>query len=477
VTAERVLQQATFGPSAAEFAAVKAKGVHLWLAEQFRKPAGGLPDGLNNNQIRSQVFMKMANGQDQLRQRMAFALSQTLAVSMNKLVNGYEVIPYVRLLENHAFGNYRTLLREITISPSMGKYLDLANSDASNGMAPNENYPRELMQLFSIGLYTLNMNGTYTLDGQGHPIPTYDQTLLRAVARALSGWTYPTQPGFTPASRNPEYFVGVMEPRPTRHHQGAKTLFNGITLPAGQTVTKDMEDLVDVVFNHPNVAPFVATRLIRSLVTSNPSGAYIQRVANVFANNGDGVRGDLAAVLTAILTDPDATLGGANDGRLRDPILHVIGFSRAMGLQVASPDQFMYVLSQLGQSVLSPISVFSFYSPLGPLPGDPTRFGPEFQLYTPALSIQRATFIYRILYGDFSSSFPVNLTPFTAVAANPAALVELVNQTLLFGRMSQELRQVLLASAQATSDLKQRAIGALYLAAISSEFVVHSGAQ
>lgn len=475
VTAERLLQQATFGPTAAEFAAVKTKGVVRWLAEQFRIPVSGVPDGLNNNQLRDQMFLKMANGQDQLRQRMAFALGQTLVVSTNKLVNGYEVIPFVRLLENHAFGNYRSLLRDMTISPSMGKYLDLANSVGSGGLAPNENYPRELMQLFSIGLYKLKMDGTYELDAQGQLIPTYNQTILKDVARALSGWTFPTQPGFTPASRNPDYFVGVMEPRPTRHDAGAKTLFNGITIPAGQTVTKDMEDIIDALFNHPNTAPFVATRLIRSLVTSNPTSAYIQRVATVFANNGAGIRGDLQAVLTAILTDPDAALPGVNDGRLRDPILHVIGVARALGLQVANPNQFMYVLTQLGQGVLSPTTVFSFYSPLAPLPGDPSKFGPEFQIYTPALSVQRANFIYGILNSQFSSSFPVNLAPYTALAGNPAALVEQVNQVLLFGRMSPELRQVLLTAAQATSDLKQRALGTLYLTAISSEFVVHFG--
>ncbi len=476
-TSERLLQQATFGPTPAEFAAVKAKGVNRWLAEQFQIPAGGIADGLDTNQLRSAMFLKMANGQDQLRQRMAFALGQMLVVSTNKLVNGYEVIPWVRLIEDHAFGNYRSILRDMTLSPSMGKYLDLANSLGSGGNAPNENFPRELMQLFTIGLYQLNMDGTFKKDAAGQLIPTYDQTVLKNVARALSGWTYPTQPGQQPQSRNQDYFVGLMEPRPTRHDAGAKTLFNGITLPAGQSVTKDMEDVIDAVFTHPNAAPFLATRLIRSLVTSNPTPAYIQRVATVFADNGQGVRGDLKAVLVAILTDPDAALAGAGDGRLRDPILHVAGLSRALGLTAANPNQFMYVLSNLGQSVLTPTTVFGYYSPLAPLPGDPTKFGPEFQLYGPALSIQRANFIYQILNSQFSSSFPVNLAPFTALAGNPAVLVEQVNQTLLFGRMSQELRQVLLAAAQATSDLKQRALGTLYLTAISNEFVVHFGVQ
>ncbi len=474
-TAERILQQATFGPTPAEFAAVKAKGVERWLAEQLRIAPGGVPDGLDNGALRSALFLKMANGEDQLRQRVAFALGQTLVVSTNKLVNGYEVIPFVRLIENHAFGNYRALLRDITISPSMGNFLDLANSAGTQGRAPNENYPRELMQLFSIGIYKLKMDGTYDLDAQGQPVPTYTQATIKEVARALSGWTYPTMPNQTPASQNQDYFVGVMEPRPLRHDQGAKTLFNGIVLPAGQTVTKDMEDVIDAVFNHQNTAPFVATRLIRSLVTSNPSTAYIERIANVFADNGEGVRGDLAAVVTAILTDADASLPHASDGRLRDPHLHVIGLARALGVQLANAGNFMYQLANLGQATLSAPTVFSFYSPLAPLPGDPTKFGPEFQLYTPSLSIQRANLIAAFLSGSYTSSFPFDKSPFLAVAGNPQALIEKVNQTLFFGRMSQPLRQVLVAAAQGTSDLNQRVFGALYMAAISSEFVVHTG--
>jgi hypothetical protein len=473
-TAERLLSQATFGATHAEVAAVQAKGVERWIAEQLKIPAGGMTDGLDNNQVRAQMFLKMANGQDQLRQRMAFALSQTIAVSTNKLVNGYELIPWVRLLEAHAFGNYKTLLREATLSPSMGKFLDLANSVGTGANAPNENYPRELLQLFSIGLFTLKMDGSYDMPA-GQLVPTYTQDTVREFARALSGWTYPTQPNHQPASHNPEYFVGLMEPRPSRHDAGSKTLLNGVVLPAGQSVTQDLSDVIDNVFNHPNVPPFVATRLIRSLVTSNPSSAYIERVANVFADNGDGVRGDLTAVLIAILTDDEAALPGTSDGRLRDPILHVIGLARALGIQIANANQFMYVFATLGQQVLSPTTVFSFYSPLAPLPGDPTKFGPEFQIYTPALAVQRANFVYALLNGGFSSSFSLNLAPYTTLAANPAALVEHVNQTLLFGRMSAELRQLLTSLAQATSDLKQRAFGTLFLTAISSEFMVHTG--
>ena len=471
--AERILQQASFGPTQALMNEVKAIGVERWLALQMQIPVTPIADGMDTNGVSNAVLLKMANGPDQLRQRVAFALGQTLVVSTNKLVNGYELTPWVRLIENHVFGNYRSILRDVTLSPSMGKFLDLANSQGTNGNAPNENYPRELLQLFSIGLYKLKMDGSLDLLN-GQPQLTYTQATIKEVARALSGWTYPTQPGLQPVSQNPDYFVGLMEPRPSHHDQGSKTIF-GTTIPAGQTVTQDLESVIDIVFNHPNVAPFVATRLIRSLVTSNPSEGYISRVAHVFADNGDGVRGDMRAVVWAILTDAEASLPGATDGRLRDPILHVLGLARALGIQVANPGMFQYVMTTLGQRTLSAPTVFSFYSPLAPLPGNPTKFGPEFQIYTPALAIQRANFIYMILTNQFSSSFPVDLSPFTAVAGNPTALVELVNQRLLFGRMSNELRQVLVTLASSTSDHSQRALGTVYLTALSSEFMVHTG--
>lgn len=474
LSAVRFLEQATFGPTESDIAAVQSNGLQYWLPQQFQAPESMIADGLGTSQVRSALFLNMANGADQLRQRMMFALSQIVVVSSTKNVNGEELIPWVRLLSAHAFGNYREFLKQVTLSPTMGKYLDMANSmKAMAGSAPNENYPRELLQLFSIGLWELNQDGSQKLDAQGQPIPTYDQNTLREFARALTGWTYPTKPGATPVSNNWEYFVGSMEPREQNHDAGAKALFNGITLPAGQTVEQDLETVIDAVFQHPNVPPFIATRLIRSLVTSNPSPAYIQRVADVFADNGQGVRGDLKAVLTAVLTDTEATaLPAVQHGHLKDPVLHVIGLARALGVQIANPNNFLYAFSNLGQLVLSPSTVFSFYSPLAPLPGHPGFYGPEFQIYTPALAIQRANFIYGLLSGQFGSSFSVNLTPFTDLADDPPALVEKVNQVLLQGRMSSELRAIVLTATNAVSDANQRALGALYLTAISSEYAV-----
>jgi uncharacterized protein (DUF1800 family) len=474
LSAARLLRQGSFGPTTAELANAQAQGANLWIWNQINKPASTIADGLDVSAVRATVFSNMAAGQDQLRQRVAFGLSQTLVVSTNKLVNGYELIPWVRMLYTHAFGNYRTLLREVALSPSMGKYLDLANSNgAAAGSAPNENFPRELMQLFTVGIYQLNQDGSRKLDAQGQPIPTYTQATVKEMARTLSGWTYPSVAGAAYRSSNNENFTGLMEPRPENHDKGSKTLY-GVTIPANQTVTKDMDDALDILFNHPNIAPFIATRLIRSLVTSNPSPAYITRVANVFDNNGHNVRGDLAAVVTAILTDPDAALSGANDGHLVDPILNMINLGRSLDATFGDAGMFMYVLGNLGESVLTPASVFSFYSPMTALPGAPGMFGPEFSVYSPGLTIQRANFTYDLLKNQFGSGFTVNLAPFTAVAGNVNALVDLVNQKLFQGRMSNELRAVLINTAQATSDPTNRAFGAVYLAAISSEFLVHA---
>jgi hypothetical protein len=471
------LEQSTFGPTAADVASVEANGSAAWLQQQFQAPESVIPDGLTGSGVRYQLFLNMANGPDQLRQRMLFALSQIIVVSSNKTGSGAELTPWVRLLSRNAFGNYRTLLREVTLSPTMGKYLDHAYSrKASSSSSPNENYPRELVQLFSIGLWELNQNGTLKLNALGQPVPSYTQSHIKEFARALTGWTFPTAPGATSFNSNPEYFVGEMLARTTTHDTGAKTLFGGVTLPAGQSTTADMDGVIDSIFQHPNVPPFVATRLIRSLVTSNPSPAYIGRVAKVFGDNGQGVRGDLQAVLTAILNDPEAASFAAEDGRLKDPILHVIGLGRALGAQITDPSGFDYVFRNLTQSVLTPTTVFSFYSPLAALPSHSDLFGPEFQIYPPALAVQRANFIYSILNGSFSSSFVVDIAPFTAIAANTEALVDRVNQTLMFGRMTPELRDLLIAATNAivATRTRDRALGALYLAAISSEYSVYS---
>jgi uncharacterized protein (DUF1800 family) len=473
VAAAHFLNQATFGASAAEVTSVRAKGFQQWLAEQATLPETPIPDGLDTNGIRAAVFTNMATGSDQVRQRAIFALSQIFVVSANKVGSGGELTPWMRLLSRNALGNYHTLLREVTLNPTMGKYLDLAYSKkAGKTTAPNENYPREMLQLFSIGLWALNQDGTLKLNAAGEPIPTYTQETIHEIARALTGWT------FARDADNNAVYEGEMMAVPSNHDTGTKQ-FHGLTLPANQTAAADLEAVINAVFHHSNVPPFMATRLIRSLVTSNPSPAYIRRVSDVFVNNGMGVRGDLKAVFAAILLDPEAlSFHSAHDGRLKDPVLHVIGLGRALDATFGDANGYMYVFNNLSQRVLTPPTVFSFFSPLAPLPGHHNLFGPEFQIYPPALAVQRANFIYGLLNAQFTSSFQVDLTPFTTVAPNTANLVELVNQRLMFGLMSSDLRGIITAATNAiegtsASDQRQRALGALYLAAISSEYSVH----
>jgi uncharacterized protein (DUF1800 family) len=479
-TAVHFLEQATFGPTALDVASVQSIGPSAWIQQQFQMPESQMPAGLDSNAVRAQLYLNMANGPDQLRQRAIFALSQTIVVSANKVNTGESLIPWVRLLSRNAFGNYRTLLREVSLSPTMGKYLDnVFNRKATATTAANENYARELLQLFSIGVWELNTDGSLKLDGGGNPIPTYSQATIGEFAKALTGWTYPPMPGATSGNSNPEYFVGELVPTSNagRHDTVTKTLLNGYVVPANLTAAQELDHVIDNIFYHSNVPPFVATRLIRSLVTSNPSPAYVQRISNVFINNGSGVRGDLAAVFAAILLDPEAlSPAAAEHGRLKDPVLHVMGMGRALNAQLGDPASFQFVFSNLSQRVLTPATVFSFYSPTAKIPSNSALFGPEFQLYPPALAIQRANFIYGILTGQYGSAFSIDMTPFRVLAGDAAALVEKVSTALMMGRMSPALRQIILTATNAVpaSDPNQRALGAVYLAAISSEYSVYS---
>lgn len=480
-TAVHFLEQATFGPTALDVANVQAIGPAAWIQQQLAMPESPIPDGLDGNAVRAQAYLNMANGPDQLRQRAIFALSQTIVVSANKVGNGEELIPWMRLLSRNAFGNFRTLLRDVSLSPTMGKYLDnVYNRKATTTTSPNENFARELLQLFSLGTWELNNDGSQKLDGGGNPIPAYSQATIAAFARALTGWTYPPRPGATSGNSNPEYFVGelVATSSASRHDTDAKTLLGGYVTAAGLNASQDLSQVLDNIFAHPNVPPFIATRLIRSLVTSNPSPAYVARVSNVFINNGAGTRGDLAAVFSAILLDPEALNPDATlHGRLKDPVLHVMGLGRALNASLGDPGSFQYVFTNLSQRVLTPATVFSFYSPTAKIPSQQSLFGPEFQLYPPALAIQRANFIYGILTNQFGAAFSVDMTPFRVLAANPAALVDKVNTTLMMGRMTPQLRQIILTATNAVpaSDTTQRALGAVYLAAISSEYSVYTG--
>jgi hypothetical protein len=468
LSAARFLEQAAYGPTPSELARVKQIGIDAWLADQFNLPESTIPDpgGMNSGTMQTQYLHRLGNAPDQLRQRMADALAAIIVISLNKNIYPDQIVPYRRILSRNAFGNYRTLLGEISTSSQMGHYLDLANSNKPvDGSGANENYARELLQLFTIGLYELNLDGSTKLDSSSKPIPTYNQATVQQVALALTGWTY-----IGPDTNNWNDFSGPLQPKDVNHDMRQKVFF-GCTLPAGQTTVQDMNATLDCLFRHPNVGPFIATRLIRSLVTSNPSRGYIQRVAAVFNDNGAGVRGDLKAVARAILTDSEARNDAAtpSSGRLKDPIYHIISFARALNTRINPGEGQGWLFSQMAQEPLTPPSVFNFYSPLFRIPNS-SLFGPEFQIYTPTESVMRANFIYAMLTQQ--SDYSVDMTPFRAVAGNTTQLIDAVDKALLYGRMPSNMRQSLATAIAAQPDNNSKALTAVYLTALSGFFAV-----
>jgi uncharacterized protein (DUF1800 family) len=492
--AGRFLEQAAFGPSPADLAYIHQNtsgnqdGIDTWLANQFAMAATPIALPAQTSTVQSDTLHRMSAAPDQLRQKMAWALGQFIVISMNKNIYPDEYVPYQQILSNDAFGNFRTLLYDITVSPQMGKYLDLANSNkAGVGGGANENYARELTQLFTIGLSKLNIDGSPQLVN-GNPIPTYLQPDVVHVAQALTGWTYPTAPGAQPQSNNWENFSApVMETRQANHDTSAKS-FLGCNLPAGQTVVEDTNGVLDCLFNHPNAGPFVATRLIRNLVTSNPTPGYIQRVATVFNDNGKGVRGDLQAVLSAILKDPEARqdtikldasghpfymLNGApvnyTPGRLKDPMYFIVAFVRAMNGTIPAGTVIPWSFVAMGETLNQPPSVFGYWSPLYHLPLSPGLIGPEFQIYTPTESVEEANMVQTII--SMPNSDPrIDLSPFNAAVANTAALLDLADQKFFYGRMPAQVRTAIGTAIDANSDDPSRVLTAVYLAVLSGQY-------
>lgn len=456
IAAGRLLEQTTFGPTPALIAHVKAAGVNGFLDEQFAAPESAWPllaTATRQGAIDA-FFANAAGGNDQLRQRVIYALSEVLVISMAKNTNGDEIVPWLQILSKNAFGNYRTLLHDITLDASMGKYLDMVNS-AKPGLAggANENYAREVMQLFTVG------------------VGTYDQHDVQQMALALTGWTYGNAANTPPTYQRGSYYPGPMQPLASYHDTHAKTIL-GVVIPANNTPQQDVDAALDILFNHPNVPPFVAARLIRALVTSNPSPAYVGRVAAVFADNGLGVRGDLAATVRAILTDADAR----NDtpppdfGRLRTPVQETIFLCRALGLPPPAGSTYNYLFAGMGEDMLSAPSVFGHYSPLFRIPTT-TLFGPEFQIYTATESVNRANFLYSLMFGSGGTLHPA-LQPYATLASDPVALTNAFDQALLYGRMPQSTRNAIAGSLPAMNDNSQRVLSALYLTVTSGDFLV-----
>ena len=303
---------------------------------------------------------------------------------------------------------------------------------------------------------------------------------------AYTGWTYPTAPGATMVKHNPQYWIGPMVALDSNHDVTAKQLLtysgaaNGGLLPAGQTSLADLDGALDNIFNHPNLPPFVSEQLIQHLVTSNPSPAYIQRVATVFANNGHGVRGDMAAVVTAILMDPEArrgdspTTANVGDGHLREPIFFIAGLLRAFN-GVTDGTNLTSNGGTMGETALNPGSVFSFYSPSFQIPGT-TLLGPEFQILTTATSLSRFNWVNSLVFNTVGSTTTVDFSPYSAQAANPTAMLASLNTLFMHGTMTTDVQNSILTAMAAVPAGANQALTqaktAIYLMATSSQYQV-----
>jgi uncharacterized protein (DUF1800 family) len=391
---------------------------------------------------------------------------------------------YQQILLDNAFGNYEQILTRVTLSPVMGEYLNMVNNDKpANGISPNENYAREFMQLFSIGLWQLNQDGTPSLDATGAPIPTFGYGQIQGFAHVFTGWTYPVLPGVPARTHNPKNYLGDMFPVDANHDKGSKLLLNGVTLPAGGDIRADLTAAIHNVFMHPNVGPFIGKQLIQKLVAGHPSPLYVSRVARVFNDNGKGVRGDMQAVVSAILNDPEArgyTKTPATFGKLREPVLFMTAAARALGVQ--SDGVYLAQQStQLGQRLFYPASVFNYYPPTYTL-ADSAQVAPEFAIQNSSTAINRDNFANTLAFGTIA---PITTLPgaigtipdwtgLSAVAADPNALLDRLSATMMHGTMSPEMRAAILPAINVipATNTPSRAKTAFYLVVTSAEYQV-----
>ncbi len=513
--AARFLAQATFGPRAVDINSLVTYGTEAWFTQQFAAQArphltyleeakarriAASTDGKGDYQEEDSyqaIWQQWLWGADQLRARMSFALSEIMVIS-NTAPDIYPeaMSSYMDVLNQNAFKTYRELLEAVALQPAMGYYLNMMGSekeDAARNIRPNENFAREVLQLFSVGLYQLNTDGSRKLDGAGKPLASYDEDTVKGFAQAFSGWNFAgNDTTKIDTFYNPkENWRTPLEPWPTLHSSGTKKLLNGTVLAAGQTPQTDMRLALDNIANHPNVGPFIGRQLIQRFVTSNPSPAYIGRIAAVFDNNGRGVRGDLAAVIKAVLMDGEARVAPtfASGGKQREPVIRFANILRAFeGRSKNGINNIDYLDSAdnaLGQSPLLAPSVFNFFSPNYTRPGKLAAAGmvaPEFQITNEIQTIGTANFFYNLArdggYGYGDSRIELDMSGANSLAGDPVKLVDYLDAKFTYGQLSPAMRQVMTQTiAEVNFDgsdwartLRVRA--ALTLLALSSDFVI-----
>ena len=515
--ASRLGSRATFGADLATIEYIDALGEEAWLEEQFTlaysshdavvmglfelQESGAFEQLREDRDIddfqalfgRAAWWHTTITAPDQLRQRVAYSLSQIFVISdtVNTLLQApYATSNYYDTLLQHAFGNFRDLLLAVTLHPSMGFYLSHLNnakSDPEAGTFPDENYAREVMQLFSIGLFELNIDGSEKLDDSGQPIPTYDNDDIREFAKIFTGLSW--------GGDNPRFasfrvdFSQPMKMFNNFHEPGEKHLLLGEVVPAGQNGMADVEAAIDNLFNHPNVGPFIGRQLIQRLVSSNPSPAYVTRVAETFNDNGEGVRGDMQAVLRAILLDEEArAIPDAQSlrGKLREPLLRYTAMLRQLG--VRSSDDFYanlgFVVQQLiQQHPLSAPSVFNFYLPNHQPIGDIADAGlvaPEFQITNTNTVVEISNLMQFAIIGDFVNDLDdppfskayLELGDFLPLADDIDALMDRMDTVFTYGTLSEVTRTEIANLLSVVDEQELRVRIAVYLLLISPDYAV-----
>jgi uncharacterized protein (DUF1800 family) len=497
----QLLNQATFGALDSDTGTVISLRQEGWIDNQMVLPVSlQLPHVQSvpppQFQFQLQVdrvdiwFRNVLHGDDQLRQRVAFALSEIMVVSQLGALNNspFALADFYDVLVENAFGNYRELMEEVTLHPAMGVYLSMLGNEKPNAalnIRPDENYARELMQLFSVGLVELNVDGTDRLDNLGQEIPTYDQAIIEGFAHVFTGWTWAGSPNFQQARGTQQNQVIPMELWEDFHDTGPKTLLNGQTLPAGQSGDKDLADALDNIFNHPNVGPFVAIRLIQRLVTSNPSPGYVRRVAETFNNNGFGVRGDLGAVVKTILLDDEArpTMPMEIDGKIKEPIIRITQLWKAYNATSMSgryPVLASYIL--FGQGPLQSPSVFNFFSPFYAPPGEIRNsdlVAPELGIATEYQNTLLTNYFFNQVFGLNQTNETlgeddvyIDFSEEMAIADDVDALIDMVAGKLLGGQISDTLRTEIsgMLGLIPETDTAIRAAETIYFVVTSPEY-------
>ncbi len=500
--ASRFLAQASMGATKAEIARVQSIGYAAWLDEQFALPqqgtrwdwlvAKGFDAATNKNGeagFDASAWRKLIASPDTLRQRVTLALSEIVVTAIDGLVGGggwkaFSAAAWLDMLEANAFGNYRSLLQSVSRSTAMGLFLTFRGNVKANptrGTLPDENYAREVLQLFSIGLQKLQADGSLLLSN-GQPQDTYGQDDIAGLARVFTGWDFDLAGGTTDT---PDYQRRPMIQVASRHESGEKT-FLGTTIPAGTDGTVSLTLALDALFAHANIAPFIGRQLIQRLVSSNPSPAYVARVAAVFASDGSGTRGNLRAVLEAILLDDEArsVSTAPGGGKLREPMLRFLAWARAFNANSASDAWAIGNTSdpgaRLGQSPLRSPSVFNFFRP-GYVPpnsaiGTAGLVAPEFQITNESSVVGYVNYMQRAVstgFGDVLADYAGLL----ALADSAQTLLDELNLVLAAGQIGASnlatMKTALDSMAAGTDTARRNRVqAALVLVLAAPEFLV-----